>query len=146
MNKYIVELTEDQLKQLGIEVEPEFTYPLVKRSKRAGAIIKFTSMSGGTTVWKGNTCFKIGYVSNNFIKHTSDEWEDVAYDSERDLWDGQPVECWDDEDTHRRHIRFYNAKDKSIYSYKGERDKVDFDNYKVDFDNYKAIPSDRYDE
>ena len=33
MKKYTVELTKEQLQQLGVEVEPEFTYPLFKRWK-----------------------------------------------------------------------------------------------------------------
>jgi len=140
MKKYTVELTKKQLQQLGIEVEPEFTYPLVKRWKDSGEIVKFTSISEGITLWKGNNGYKeVGDISNLIINHTSDKWEDVAYDSERDLWDGQPVECWSNGDTHRRYIGFYNAKNKSVYDYKGKRTKWTFD-------NYEALSPDRYDE
>jgi len=139
MKKYTVELTKEQLQQLGIEVEPEFTYPLFKRWKDSEAIVKFTSMTEGTTVWRGNTYAKVGYASDMLIRHTSNKWEDVAYDLERDLWDGQPIESWDNEDTHRRHIGFYDVKNKSIYDYNGKRTRWTFD-------NHRALPSDRYDK
>ena len=137
MKKYTVELTKEQLEQLGIEVEPE--YPLFKRWKCNGEIVKFTSITEGITVWEGSRHSKIRYTSSSFVEHTSSKWEDVAYDSERDLWDGQPVECWDDEETHQRAINSYDAKNKCTFDYYGKRDGLVYD-------NYKALPSDRYDE
>ena len=139
MKKYIVELTKEQLEKLGIEPEPEFTYPLFKRWKDSGEVVLFTDMTVGITVWKGSEIEKVGNASDFFTKHTSDEWEDVAYDSERDLWDKQPVECWDNCYTHQRLIKFYDVKNKCCYSFEGFR-KGWF------YDNYKPIPSDRYDE
>jgi len=137
MKKYIVELTKEQLEKLGIEPEPEFTYPLFKQFKDTGEIILFTSMTKGIMVWEdgGN----VGYASDTLINHTDNRWKDVAYDSERDLWDGQPIECWDSIDIHRRYIGFYDAKNRCSFNYKGRRTRLIFD-------NYKAISSDRYDE
>jgi len=139
MKKYTVELIKEQLEKLGIEVEPEFTYPLFKQFKDTGGIIKFTSMTKGIIVWRGNTDSKIGYVSDTFVEHTSDIWKDVAYDSERGLWDGQPILYWDINDTHEKIIGFYDAKRKCSYSRDGHR-------IGWFYDNYRALPSDRYDE
>ena len=140
MKKYTVELTKKQLQQLGIEVELKFIYPLFKRWKNTGEIVLFTSMKEGITVWKGNNGYKeAGHVSCTRVKHTSDEWEDIAYDPERDLWDKQPIECWDNMDTHRKEIKFYDAKNECSFSYAGERDGITYD-------NYKALSSNKYDE
>jgi len=139
MKKYTVELTKEQLQQLGIVVEPEFTYPLFKRWKDSGEIVKFTSMSEGVVVWKGTGIEKVGNVSDTFINHTDTGWEDVVYDSERDLWDGQPIECWSNGGTHRRYIKFYDAKNRCSFNYAGKRGGLTYD-------NYKALSPDRYDE
>jgi len=139
MKKYTVELTKEQLQQLGIEVEPEFTYPLYKRWKATGEVVKFTSMTEGVTVWSGNEDNKVGYTSDAFVEHTTDMWEDVAYDSDRDLWDGQPIECWDNAGTHQRLIKFYDTEHTCSFDYTGKRDGLAYN-------NYKALPSDRYDK
>ena len=140
MKKYTVELTEEQLKQLGIEVEPEFKYPLFKRWRTANLILKFTDLNAGEVVWKGESTYDvIKLISDAFVPHTDYNWEDVAYDEERDLWDGQPVECWDDDSTHTRHIKFYDAVNNCCYFFNGKR-------YGRSHDNYKALSPDRYDE
>jgi len=139
MKKYTVELTREQLEQLGIEVEPEFKYPLFKRRKSTGEISKFTDIAVAETVWQGGSKCVVGYKTNYKIPHTTDGWEDVAYDRKRDLWDGQPVECWDSKDTNTRTIRFYDAINKCAFYFDGERNGPDYD-------NYKAVPAYRYDE
>jgi len=143
MKKYTVKLTKEQLQQLGklgIKPEPKFSYPLFKQWKNDGEIVKFTSMSKGVTVWDGDIRNKVGRTSSNFVHHTdNNKWKDVVYDSERDLWDGQPVECWDITDTHRRYIGFYDAKNKCSFNYAGKRTGLAYD-------NYKALLSNKYDE
>jgi len=139
MKKYTVELTKEQLKQLGIEVETEFKYPLFKRWKISGQICKFTDIRKAETVWEGMSLHKVGTTRDNFTPHTDAMWEDVAYDVERDLWDGQPVECLTCDHTHERDIRFYDVLNRCTFMYDGRRDGMFFD-------NYKALQSDRYDE
>jgi len=139
MKKYTVELTKEQLQQLGIKVEPEFIYPLFKRWKDSGEVVLFTDMTVGITVWNGSEVENVGNVSDTFMKHTDNRWEDVAYDPKRDLWDGQPIECWDICCTHQKIIKFYDAKNKCSYSYDGKRNGYSYS-------NYKALSSDRYDE
>jgi len=142
MKKYIVELTKEQLQQLGVDiekVESDFKYPLFKQWRITGEIIKFTSITRGVIVWKGSRYEKVGYVSDKFISHTDKEWEDVAYDSERCLWDGQPIECYDNEGTHKKVIGFYDAKNRCSFNYAGKRRGLPYD-------SYKALSPDRYDK
>lgn len=80
----------------------------------------------------------LGSDSEAWIAHTdTDNWEPVPYDKERDLWHGQPVYCWDDDETHSKTVRFYNAPQKSVFSYDG-------DNVGITLDNYEAVPIKHY--
>ena len=122
------------------EIKAEFSkqeveYPLFRRSKHDEKIVKFTSLNEGTVVWKGD----IGCTSDNWMSHTdTDTWEEVAYDKDRDLWDGQPILCWNNDDTHLRETRFYDAIHKKAYSYTGRRKSVGYKNYKaVNPDHYE---------
>ena len=68
------------------ESEEVFDYPLFKRGKGTGVIIKFTSLRTGIVVGKGEQRLNIGDTSDSFVRHTNtDAWEDVPYDSELGL-------------------------------------------------------------
>ena len=125
------------------ETEEVFNYPLFKRGKGTGVVIKFTSLRTGTVVWKGEqklNILNIGNTSNSFVRHTNtDAWEDMVYDKDRDLWDGQPIYCWDKYSTHTRVTRFYDAVNKSTFGYKGDRKGATYD-------NYTPVPPKHYDE
>ena len=122
--------------------EQEVEYPLFRKSKYSGGIIvKFTGPNKDTVVWKSIGIHTIGSTTNSWACHTdTDHWEEVAYDKDRDLWDGQPVLCWDDADTHMRILRFYDAVNKCVYVYDGERD------YDYNYDNIKAVNPDHYED
>jgi len=47
-----------------------FTYPIYKKSKRSNAVIKFTSLTAGTIIKKGNGGGSVGTFSHNWIRHT----------------------------------------------------------------------------
>jgi len=116
-------------------------YPLFMRSREAGIIVKFTGLKKGTVAWKGNNSdYNIGYTSNGWIEYTdTDTWEEVAYDKDRDLWDGQPVWCWYDVYySHTREARFYDVVNKGVYTRKGQRNGFHFDNIEaVNPDHYE---------
>ena len=116
----------------------EVEYPLFRRSREAGIIVKFTSLSEGTVVWKGDSGDYIGHTTGRWIKHTN-TWEEVAYDKDRDLWDGQPVWSWNDVHTHLRDFRFYDAVNRGVYNYDGTRGGIAHDNIKaVNPDHYES--------
>lgn len=112
-------------------VEPKFTYPLFKRWKIDGEIVKFKSLQSGTTMWQGDGCNGIGYESKTFTSHTDDRWGDVPYDAERDLWHGQFVMCWDDKGMYHRTSTFYDAINKCGFAYNGTLNGFTYDNYEA---------------
>ena len=57
------------------------------------------------------------------------QWEDVLYDEKAGLWDGQPVWCIDKDFEALRSLKFYDAKNKCTFSYKGKRDGRVYDSY-----------------
>jgi len=123
-----ITLTEEQKQKI---CEGTTKYPIFKRNVNSGLIVKFTGLGTGKVVWKGDQSMFIGFKSNGFFPHTNKTWEDVAYDEERDLFDGQPVYCWNNEDTHSRNIRFYDVLYKTVYNYKGYRRGPVFGNYEA---------------
>ena len=52
------------------------------------------------------------------------------------FFDGQLVWCWDDNDTHSRVLRFYEAKHKCTYQFDGTRGGTRFNNYEPFEGNY----------
>lgn len=124
-------LSEEQMKQVAEAYsKPEFEYPIFKRWKNSGEIVKFAGMANGTTVFSSANYHAIGYYSDTFAIHTDKMWEDIAYDKERDLWDGQPVYCWDTS-TYTKVLGFYDAINKNQFASLGKRNGWNFDNYKA---------------
>ena len=136
VNNVNITLTPKQITQICNEankVKQGVIYPIFKMSKTTKTIVKFTDLSTGETVWQGEEYSNIiGRIDTTYVKHTNTgHWEDVAYDAERDLWDGQPIYCWYDEDTHQRQLKFYDAINKCPFNFKGERDGPIYNNYKA---------------
>jgi len=130
-----IKLTKEQVEHIVAKnKKEEFEYPVFKRCKHSGRIIKFVSYTTGKIVKKGKylSLYDAG-TEQGFCEHTDIRCsEDVAYDKERDLYDTQPIMCWNDADTHRRMYRFYNAITKCTFKYDGKR-------YGMDYKNYEAI-------
>lgn len=138
MKKYTVELTTEQLKQLGIEVKK---YPIFRRSTLTGTIVKQIEDGVLEVVMTTNmSSNKIGTIlSQTKPCFDDDNWIDVEYDEENNLWDGQPVLCWDNTDIFRRVIGFYNVKNRRAYCFDGG-----LISYK--HENCEAIQTDKYDK
>ena len=135
VNNVEIELTAEQIKEIkALPDEPEFEYPLFMKGKGSGQIVRFDNLTDRTTVWQGDSIREVGYRSKYPLPHTrSDIWQPVPYDKERGLWHGQPVEVWDNGDTHGRFIKFYDAILKRTFTFDGvKRGNT--------YDNIKAIP------
>ena len=132
-----IEITDTQLDELLVQRKAnKLKYPLFKRWKKSGEIVKFSSLKEGTIVVKGkDSGCEVEYISDTFTFHVDDRWEDILYNKERDLFHTQAVECWDENDTHSRLARFYNAVDDCVFSCNG-------DLHGWHFHNCKAIPLD----
>ena len=62
-----------------VKTEPEFKYPIYKRSAAHGFVVKFTGLTEGEVVVVGRYHY-IGYSSLFWEKHTSNTvWEDYNY-------------------------------------------------------------------
>ena len=73
----------------------EYIYPLFKKRKGYGYVVMFTDLNTHI-VMMSKELAEIGVEWNDERSHTdTDIWEDVHYDSERGLYEGQPVMYWD---------------------------------------------------
>ena len=110
----------------------EYAYPLYFESTYDGTIVKFTDINTGVTVKLGtHSLVDIGISTDSWTPHTDAVWKTVAHNKERDLFDKQLVWGWDNDDTHRRILRFYNAMDDYVLSYRGKRIMYKVDNYEA---------------
>ena len=113
----------------GVYGEPEFKYPIFKKSKITGLVARFTGLKEGDEVIS-DTKWLAGEHRDNFTPHTdTDRWKDVPYDKEGKLYHGQPVYVWDNSITHQRYMGFYDVINKTIFSYSGFLNGIWSDNY-----------------
>ena len=141
--KNLKELEQKYL-ELGKEIEAlkkqskeeEFTYPIYCKLKDSSLVIKFTGLQTGEVV-VNNRHEQVGKKFNKWIEHTDTEyWEKLDICEKTGFFNGQLVWCWDNNDTHFRRLRFYDAKNKCTYSYLGGRGGSNYDNYTPFEGNY----------
>ena len=109
--------------------EPEFKYPIFKKSKITGLVVRFTGLKEGDVVIS-DTKWLAGEHHDNFTPHTdTDVWKDVPYDKEKKLYHGQPVYVWDNSNTHQKSIAFYDALNICTFNPDGKCDGEMWDNY-----------------
>jgi hypothetical protein len=124
-----IEKLEKELAELKAKCNIE--YPIFKRSKENGYIVKFTGLKKGSVIYIGDSDFCINHLSFDWIPHTNtDIWEDIAYDEKRKLFDKQLVWCWDEHTKCARQLKFYDAKNKCVFDSKGYRTSIIYDHYK----------------
>ena len=134
--KNLKELEQKYL-ELGKEIETlkkqsekeKFNYPIYCKSKDSYLVVKFTGLKTVEVV-VNNKHYNIGEKSNTWIRHTdSDTWQQLDVCEKTGFFDGQLVWCWDNEHTHSRHLRFYDAKNKCTYFFNGKNNGSYYDNY-----------------
>ena len=116
--------------------QDEFEYPLFMKDYD-GEIARFDNLTARTTVWPGDSHLDVGFTDTESAPHTDSVWQPVPYDKERNLWHGQPVEVWNDIETHKRERRFYDVINKKTFRYDGET-------HGTFFKNIEAIPPEEY--
>ena len=141
--KNLKELEQKYL-ELGKEIEAlkkqsekeEITYPIYCKLKVSSLVVKFTGLTTGELVI-GNEYQKVGKKYNKWIEHTDTKtWQQLEVCEETGFFDGQLVWCWDNDDTHSRDLKFYDAKNKCTYIFNGKNDGCNYDNYKPFEGNY----------
>ena len=127
-----ISLTVEQLKEAIKEFdEPEFDYPICCKRKDNGEIVLFTGKTEGSALKSNHREF--GYFSNDWFSHTNtDVWEEIPYDKERGLYHKQPVFCWDSNGFYGTDFRFYDAINKCSFSYMGNSDGLEYENYSLE--------------
>ena len=138
---------EAKYKELGKEIEKlkaKEGYPKFFRNITHNFIAKFTALTDGVVVYD-DIVANIGDFCGKYVPHTVKAlWEEVPYDKETGLYHKQLVWCWNDKDTHKKELRFYDAINKCTFTCWGGEDGAAFVNYEpcdlsCDFINKWAI-------
>ena len=125
----------EALKKQNTEKE-EITYPIYYKLKKSSLVVKFTGLQSGEVVVNSKH-YNIGDKSTTYRSHTDTKtWQQLDVCKETGFFDGQLVWCWDNDDTHVRALRFYDAKHKVAYMFDGNRDGYSFGNYEPFEGNY----------
>ena len=141
--KNLKELEQKYL-ELGKEIEAlkkqskeeEFTYPIYCKLKDSSLVIKFTGLQTGEVV-VNNYPHNVGYNRYDWINHTDkNEWQQLDVCKETGFFDGQLVWCWDNDETHSRHLRFYDVRNKCAFYDDGNRNGYSYKNYEPFEGNY----------
>ena len=125
----------ETLKKQNSEKE-EFTYPIYCKLIDSSLVIKFTGLQTGEVV-VNNYPHNVGYNGYDWINHTDkNEWQQLDVCEKTGFFDGQLVWCWDNNDTHFRVLKFYDAKNKCTYQFDGTKNGSNYDNYEPFECNY----------
>ena len=126
---------EKKYQELGKEIEAlkaqkeEVKYPIYCLSKTGtGLIVKFDGLTSGTVV--KNSKNNVGLNSGHWVKHTDAYyWEQLEVYKKTGFYDGQLVWGWDEYDTHKRILSFYDVKNKCTFTSEGKRSGFGWDYY-----------------
>ena len=141
--KNLKELEQKYL-ELGKEIEAlkkqsekeEFKYPIYCKDKNSSRVIKFISLNLGKVVINNKFC-DVGEEDTYWKNHIdNDIWQQLDVCEKTGFFDGQLVWCWEDDDTHSRILRFYEAKHKGTYQFDGTKDGCVYSNYEPFEGNY----------
>ena len=142
--KNLKELEQKYL-ELGKEIEAlktqntekeEINYPIYCKLKDSSLVVKFKGLRQGKTV-VNNAFNNVGEKAFTWQNHSeTNTWQQLDVCKKTGFFDGQLVWCWDNEFTHTRNLKFYNAKNKCTYQFDGKKDGYNYDNYEPFEGNY----------
>ena len=125
----------EALKKQNTEKEKSI-YPIYCKLIGSSLVVKFTNLTIGELV-VNNGHNHVGKKFNEWIKHTDTKiWQQLEVCEITGFFDGQLVWCWDNDETHSRHLRFYDVKNKCTFYYDGNRDGTSFGNCEPFEGNY----------
>ena len=134
-----LEELEKKYAELGREIEAlksEHKYPIYCLGRFSGVVVKFTSLNQGVVV-KQNNPYDVGHKDNWRIPHTDVYyWQQLDVCPDTGFYDGQLVWAWDEGETHKRAIIFYDAKNKRTFLFDVDRGWLGYDNYEPYEGNY----------
>ena len=142
--KNLKELEQKYL-ELGKEIEAlknqvtekkEINYPIYCKLKDSSLVVKFTELQSGEVVINNNY-YNVGNKNTDWRSHTdTDVWQQLDVCEETGFFDGQLVWCWDNDDTHVKCLKFYDAKNECTYQFDGTEDGHNYENYEPFEGNY----------
>jgi len=141
--KNLKELEQKYL-ELGKEIEAlkkhseeeESNYPIYCNYIGSSLVVKFTDLRTGEVV-VNNIIHDVRTKISDYSTHkNTNVWQQLDVCEKTGFFDGQLVWCWEDEDTHSRVLRFYDAKNECTYQCYGNRCSSVFDNYEPFEGNY----------
>ena len=142
--KNLKELEQKYL-ELGKEIEAlknqvtekeEIKYPIYCKLKYSSLVVKFTGLQSGEVVVNSKH-YNIGDKSTTWISHTDTKtWQQLEVCEITGFFDGQLIWCWDNDETHSRHLRFYDVRNKCAFYDDGNRNGYSYKNYEPFEGNY----------
>ena len=142
--KNLKELEQKYL-ELGKEIEAlkkqntekkEIAYPIYCKSIGSSLVVEFTRLNEGKVVVNSRYDSIGEYRTNWHDYNNNNVWQQLDVCKETGFFDGQLVWCWDNDDTHIRYLKFYDAKHECTYQCDGNRYGSVFDNYEPFEGNY----------
>ena len=125
----------EALKKQNTE-EEEIAYPIYCKLKDSSLVVKFKGLRQGKTV-VNNTFNNVGNKSSIWQNHSeTNVWQQLDVCEKTGFFDGQLVWCWENNQTHFKCLRFYDAKNKCTYYSDGKKDGAFYDNYAPFEGNY----------
>ena len=130
----------EALKNQVIEKEElkytSYRYPMYCKSKNSSLVVKLTASDEGWVIVNNKNHNRGEFRKTWSDYNKSDVWQRLDVCEETGFFDGQLVWCWDNDDTHTRDLKFYDAKNKCTYIFNGKKNGCNYDNYEPFKGNY----------
>ena len=122
------------IEELGklIEDSKKSEYPVYCLHLPTNKIVKFTDLSEGVVVKSGSDwrAYPIGKESKVLIEHTyKNIWKLLPVCPKTGFFHGQLIWTWGIDHTHLRILSFYDAENSGVFSIRGKKYKLAYDNY-----------------
>ena len=125
----------EALKKQNTEKE-EIKYPIYCKLKGSSLVVKFTGLTLGKLVVNSKHT-KIEKTFKEWRIFTAiNTWQQLDVCEKTGFFDGQLVWCWDKDETHTRHLRFYDVRNKCAFYDDGNRNGYSYKNYEPFEGNY----------
>lgn len=105
-------------------------FPIFKYNKEDNMVIKFTNKNTSICVFE-DSINSIGNIIKNDNLEDYYDWITLSYNKEKDLYNGQPVICWDNEDKLEFTLGYYNVEYDAMFT--------DYGKGYAEFDNILAL-------
>lgn len=127
-----LEELEKKYAELGREIEAlksEHKYPIYCLNKKHKYVVKFTDLNKGILM-NELVSTDLPIKDDKWTTHTdTGVWQQLDVCPETGFYDGQLVWAWYEGETHKRSLKFYDAKNTYTYCYNGDRYGATYDNY-----------------